>query len=65
MKTENIKQLIHAVILTLVIMIPMFISLYGMYINNMNVAFRGLLSTSLWAPFVIWIDCMITDRLNK
>lgn len=65
MKKENIKQLIHAVILTLIIMIPMFISLYGMYINNMNVAFRGLLSTYLWAPFVIWIDCMITDHLNK
>ena len=65
MKKENIKQFIHAVILTLVIMIPMYISLYGMYINNMNVAFRGLLSTSLWAPFVIWIDCMITDYLNK
>lgn len=65
MKKENIKQFVHAVVLTLIIMIPMFISLYGMYIDNMNVAFRGLLSTSLWAPFVIWIDCMITDRLNK
>lgn len=62
---KKFKENLRCAILALIIVIPMFISLYGLLINNMNVAFRALLSMSLWAPFVLWIDNMIDDKRRK
>ena len=61
---EKFKLLVQSVIMTLFIAIPLFISLYGLVIGNMNVAFRSLLLMPFWVLLVLWIDDKI-DKYNK
>lgn len=62
---KKFKENLHCAILALIGVVPMFISLYGLLVNNMNVAFRSLLLTPFWAFLIIWIDDKIDDKLRK
>lgn len=61
---RKFKENLRDAIVALICVIPMFISLYGLLINNMNVAFRSLLLTPFWVLLVLWIDDKI-DNYNK
>ena len=61
---KKFKENFRCAILALISVIPMFISLYGLLVNNMNVAFRSLLLMPFWVLLVLWIDDKI-DGYNK
>lgn len=62
---QNIKQFIEAIIMALVIMIPVLVMVYGMYINNSDVASIGYMSVFPWIILVLWIEDKINEHFNR
>ena len=62
---KKFKENLQCAIVAFIGVIPMWISLYGLLTNNMNVAFRSLLITPFWVFLVIWLADKIEDKLSK
>lgn len=62
---DSLKTFLHAVIVSLIIIVPIILILVGMHLRNASLGQIGFVILAPWVLGVMYLDEKITDHFNK